>query len=725
MHRWFFANEREECVPKPDPAANVESEKTQPDGEAKEPVYMDWPFCVIVRRPLQGNEVAAISGNCDELGNWDPKRYVEMQRCATYIEEGHETHKFTLEWRIPRHVDVEYRYLIVAVDAWRHVSMVRFWEVNLEPRIIRTCHNLLKSCDYFGRQVVDGYQHQVNRGWATDETYVQFRIFNAPFVWLKQKPRLLYVYVQPMFELEPALCRLRPPQTVRLTTESLGGRLSALDTMLNTQLAHTEVVNLRHSVKLSFQLPSGARCGCDDMQLFHCSVFDPEQTFYRLDLHTFAHKAGYDEPPYHYGYGFIRPEQLPHSEGSVRVKFNCASTHRPLIELNVKYLIIRATPGIECNLRVSYARYWRQGHPMLDIGHRGTGQTYSMGENVYRENTLLAFRRAHQHRADMIELDVMLTKDAQVIIYHDFVLKFAQSCGQAVNKLLDTADVLVFPHEMLNRNKLLAMGAVKCGEHLKLPIQALTYEDLLMASVMRFAGNDGCNLNCEEFLQTQQPFMLLSDLFDEEASKLPEKLGMIIEIKWPQRDSNGRWEQDGCKPGFDRNFYVDTILELVFRLAGKRRIFFSSFDADICLMVRFKQNFYPVLLQVCDHEQPVQFLDQRVSLLDNALFFAHNLEFLGLSVNTNVVLRKPMTVGQIRELRLQVLVWGTHANDAAVRDKLKRWGATGVVFDRIDQPDQQGEEMAGVLCCIDSLATRPAIVSIEYMEKINKCRRPR
>ncbi|XP_062139852.1 glycerophosphocholine phosphodiesterase GPCPD1 [Drosophila sulfurigaster albostrigata] len=724
MHRWFFANEREECVPKP-PKEDVNAElKEAPKIEEKEPIYMDWPFCVMVRRQLQGNEVAAISGNCDELGNWDPKRFIEMERSAKYMDDGYETHKFTLTLRIPRHIDVEYRYLIVAIDAMRDVSMVRFWEVHNVPRIIRTCHNLLKNCDYFGQQYVEGDQHQVNRGWATDETYVQFKIFNAPFIWGKQKPRVLHVYLQPMYELEPALCALETAQNVRLTTESIFHRNPSLETLQNTQLAHTEVVNLRYSVKLHFQASSGARCGCDDMQLFHCSVYNFEQTFYRLDLYTFAYKSGYDEPPYHYGYGFIFRHQLLNSEGSLRIKFNCASTHRPLIELNVKYLIIRALPNIKCNLRVSYARYWRHGHEVLEIGHRGTGPTYRVDDHVYRENTLLAFRRAFHNRADMIELDVMLTKDAQVIVNHDFVLKFAQNCEALLDKTLDNTDVFVFPSESLNRLKLLAMGAVKHNDHLLLPIQALNYEDLLLAQAMRYAGNEGCNLNCDAYLQSQKPFLLLSELFDVETSALPEKLGFLIEIKWPQRDNSGRWEVNSCKPSFDRNFYVDTILELVFRLAGKRRIFFSSFDADICLMVRFKQNLYPVLLQVLDHENPVQFLDQRVSVLDNALFFSHNLELFGLSVPTNVVLSKPLTVGQIREFRLQVLIWGSHNNDIVVRDKLKRWGATGVIYDRIDQPNQKGEQMQGVVCCIDSDATRPTIVSMEYMEKINKCRKP-
>ncbi|WP_177244101.1 glycerophosphodiester phosphodiesterase family protein [Alkalibacterium sp. 20] len=48
----------------------------------------------------------------------------------------------------------------------------------------------------------------------------------------------------------------------------------------------------------------------------------------------------------------------------------------------------------------------------LNIAHRGfSGQ--------YPENTLLAFERAYEAGADGVELDVQLTKDKEVVIFHD------------------------------------------------------------------------------------------------------------------------------------------------------------------------------------------------------------------------------------------------------------------------------------------------------------------
>jgi glycerophosphoryl diester phosphodiesterase len=54
--------------------------------------------------------------------------------------------------------------------------------------------------------------------------------------------------------------------------------------------------------------------------------------------------------------------------------------------------------------------------PILDIAHRG-------GAGLYPENTLAAFRDAVVRGCDGAELDVQLSKDGQVVVFHDFELK--------------------------------------------------------------------------------------------------------------------------------------------------------------------------------------------------------------------------------------------------------------------------------------------------------------
>ncbi|XP_022213418.2 glycerophosphocholine phosphodiesterase GPCPD1 [Drosophila obscura] len=734
MHRWFFANEREEC----DEEAKAREEDNQVEEDAKEesvapPVRTtEWPFCVLYPRPLQGNEYLAITGNCESLGDWDPQKVVVMDKNDCSCENrfvaktGHCQQRFEATVIIPRNIDIHYRFCVVVPDGETGQNFIRFWESRLESRVIRTCQNMLKDCDRFGYRNETDTECLVDRGWATSETYIHFKIFNAPFLWQQQSPRLLYVHIQPMFEKEqfcPDAEKVPVRTLKRLTLLSRqSGSAAAEEIDQSLRLAYTEVANLRHPKKLRFQPYHGVCCGPEDMQLYHCSIGNPQETHYRLDLYTFAHKSGPDEPPYHYGYGFVNADQLVDSEGHVVVSIICASTHRPLIEMCLRYLIIRPLENFKCDMRRTYERYWRRNRLPMDIGHRGSGTTYCLGENLVRENTLYGFKQAAVANADMVEFDVQLTKDAQVVVYHDFVMKFLLQRCASYEELLASCDLLVFPFEKLNRLKLLAMGGCKRTNHIAVPFEAFTYDQLTLVRVLRFAANKGYEVPCDRMLHEQRPFPLLLDLFEKEEDLLPQTLGFNIEIKFPQLDSTRRWEDECFKPTFDRNVYVDTILEIVLQRAGSRRILFSCFDADICTMVRLKQNLYPVVLLTANPECPVQYLDKRVSVLDHAAHLAHSLEFFGLAMHTNTVLQRPEIGPRLQQLHLQALVWGSVNADIRVRNITKKHGVVGIIYDRLDQLDQVGEELpCGNLCIIDSPANRKMLKQIEEQEWRAKC----
>ena len=55
------------------------------------------------------------------------------------------------------------------------------------------------------------------------------------------------------------------------------------------------------------------------------------------------------------------------------------------------------------------------GHSLEVQGHRGA-------RGIFPENTLTAFAAAIQSGADVLELDLLFTKDAECVIYHDFCI---------------------------------------------------------------------------------------------------------------------------------------------------------------------------------------------------------------------------------------------------------------------------------------------------------------
>ncbi|XP_017120494.1 glycerophosphocholine phosphodiesterase GPCPD1 [Drosophila elegans] len=723
MHRWFFANEREECEPK---VQDDEPRTDQDAGEAATPPAVpttEWPFCVKFHRSLRANEYVGISGNCDSLGSWDPKKVYIMAKevcpdcvCKCFQLEA------TVE--IPRNIDIHYRYCVVVYDPKANEVYVRFWESQFKPRVIRTCQNMLKRCDTFGMPHDDDEDNQVDRGWATTETIVHLKLFNAPFLWQRQKQRLLHVHVQPMFEVpeDPCSAANRPIKVGSSDTRlsrHFKARKSQVDN-LDLGLALVEVVNLCNPKALAFQCEFGVPCGPEDLQLFHCSIAFPAETLYRLDLFTYAHKTASDEPPYHYGYGFLMPSQLLGTEGSARVKVTCASTHRPLIEMCVRYLVIRPLESSHCDLSHSYERYWRKSRLCMNIGHKGSGNTYRIGCDLVRENTVYGFKQAALANADMVEMDVQLTQDAQVVVHHDFVLRFLLQRLPCYEDLLENHDLLVFAYEKLNKLMLLSMGGCKRNNLVAVPLEAFTYEQLKEVRVLRFAGSKGCDTSCDRMLAEQRPFPLLLELLAEDV--LPLEVGFFIEIKWPQMTSERRWESGSFKPTFDRNFYVDTILELVLKNAGQRRIVFCSFDADICAMVRYKQNLYPVTLLLEDPSAQVQYADQRVNVLETAVAMGHSLEFLGLTLHANSLLNKFATMAFLHLLNLEAFAYGSPTTSLEIRNRLRRHGVLGIIYDRLDQLDQVGEELeADTICTIDSVTTRRVIRETELEEWRQKC----
>jgi glycerophosphocholine phosphodiesterase GPCPD1 len=211
----------------------------------------------------------------------------------------------------------------------------------------------------------------------------------------------------------------------------------------------------------------------------------------------------------------------------------------------------------------SFTRFWKRNWKCLDIGHRGSGTSFkeTSGESI-RENTIASMKKAGSGGADFVEFDVQLSKDLIPVIYHDFNV-----CVSLKKKVSTDA------HDML-----------------ELPMRKLTLEQLKKLKV--YHTSEGLKREAKFFdedLVEHQPFPELSEVLDT----IDENLGFNVEVKWAQKLESGKFEGD--HKSIDKNLYVDCILNVVLKKAGKRKIIFSCFDADICVMLRNKQNMFPVM----------------------------------------------------------------------------------------------------------------------------------
>ena len=108
-------------------------------------------------------------------------------------------------------------------------------------------------------------------------------------------------------------------------------------------------------------------------------------------------------------------------------------------------------------------------------------------------------------------------------------------------------------------------------------------------------------------------------------TEVPVEVGFDIEIKYPANKKE--LEQLSIKGIRDINAYVDTILSVVFDHAATRRIVFSCFSPDVCLLLRAKQTRFHVMFLT---EAPLDDPDLRVASLEVACQFVTFCDLQGL-----------------------------------------------------------------------------------------------
>lgn len=610
-----------------------------------------WHFMVLMNDDLMTHEKVALVGNCDSLGNW------QLNGCVPMTKD-EDSNVWSVQVPIPRDRITEYRYLVCAIEPATEKHLVRRWETHLEPRrVLELAEASTSGChDVFG--VINGTE-RIDRGWLTSETVVQLKFFNAPFSWKQRmKRRLMYVKVTPMNLLIPSGCdNLLAGNTISPLEDSLSN--DTHDTRENggdggTAFAFSEVATLKlDDSVIKPQSQFGTACGPDDLVIFHLTISDLENTSYLIDLYTYS-KSHQDEPPHHVGYHYVLPNLFKMSEGRLEVPITCASKHRPLGMMKMGYLIVKPVPSLSMDMSITYARYWNHKWKGLDVGHRGSGTSFKANDALIRENTITSLKNAAEHGADMVEFDVQLSKDLVPVVYHDFMIYVS----------------------------LKSKNIMQEHDYLALPMRELTLEQLKNLKVYHTAeGQSRAQRSFHnEDLQEHQPFPQLADVLEA----LDPHVGFNIEVKWSQRLQDGTMEEE-FEHVVDRNLYVDCILDVVFRKAGKRRIVFSCFDSDICTMLRFKQNRYPVMfLTLGQTEKYKKYLDPRGNRIETAVFNSVAMELLGIVAHTEDLLKDPSQFNLAESRGLVVFCWGDDNNCKDTIKLLKDLGLHAIIYDKMD-----------------------------------------
>ncbi|KAL9881353.1 glycerophosphocholine phosphodiesterase GPCPD1-like isoform 1-T1 [Glossina fuscipes fuscipes] len=669
IKRWFFADEESKCERR---AKTPSPERVSIKSSHVSLESIPWKFCVDYKKPLCLNETLAIIGNVEMLGKWKPENCVVMKE----IDNG----RWCISVILPRNEEILYRYLVIGIDGKRR-KIIRFWETHHPARCIK---GSVSSEEEDGRCYdVFGYingDYQVNRGWVMFHTViVQLKFFKAPFVVCEHsQTTLLYVKVQPV--------RVAPKNANKTKVQENESKVLESDTLntlsgggetneLKTTFAFTEVVSLNSSSShFTYQPKFGTPCGPNDMLIFHMTLGNFANTAYVVDFYSYPRKAASDIPPYHFGYVHIFPHQLNNSDGTLTMDIMCASKNQSVGTVMIRYLIIRPLPH-DLNMEDTFTRYWNPNWNNMQIGHRGCGKSHWRDRDILRENTVKSIKMAVENGADMVEIDVQLTKDNVPILHHNLCLQFSPSDNIDIQKY----DALRFA---LTENEILQIGKYEKedGSHnIRIPIKQFTLAQLKAVKVYepRRAISEP---NCSFDTKSNRPFVTLETVL----KKTPRDIILNIDVKWPIRLENGNWV-DGVIREENMNDYVDAIIEIVLKHAGTRKIIFSAFCPDVAAVLHLKQNKYPVFLLCHGAFAGVQFVDSRGHDLHAAVSFAHVMELQGINVHASHLLEYKGDRTFIQKSGLRLITWGSQNRDADFREKLNSWKLDGIVYDRIDR----------------------------------------
>nr|DBA27127.1 TPA: hypothetical protein GDO54_011303 [Pyxicephalus adspersus] len=333
------------------------------------------------------------------------------------------------------------------------------------------------------------------------------------------------------------------------------------------------------------------------------------------------------------------------SNGLITLPIMSRNGRQTLGKVRVDYILIKPIQGYSCDLRSSFCKYWKPRTP-LDVGHRGAGNSTTTAKTAkIRENTVASLKSAANHKANATSMELF-----------------------------------------------------------EIPVKDLSYDQLQLlklAHVNALKSQDPSDSVDEECsVSDNQPFPSLQTVLEA----VPEDVGFNIEIKWICQEKSGKWDGN-LSSYFDMNLYLDIILKTILENAGRRRIVFSCFDADICTMVRLKQNKYPILfLTQGQSEIYPELMDIRSRSTPFAMSFAQFENILGISVHTEDLLRNPHYICEAKSKGLVVFCWGDDTNDPENRKLMRDYGIDGLIYDRI----------------YDWNPEQPNIFQAEQMERLKK-----
>ncbi|XP_030006211.1 glycerophosphocholine phosphodiesterase GPCPD1-like isoform X2 [Sphaeramia orbicularis] len=595
---------------------------------------------LVVRGETSSEEVIAVVGSCDALGNWSYQDAVTLNPVSQFGDRN----TWTTTVTVPTGVEFKYRYFkgifqkSESENGPRQV-VVTMWETHLYPRKLNPTESEMHTNDgLFG--IHDGVT-SVDPGWLTCQAEVRLRLHYSKtppvsiskrrFSNSKVKIKLQVVCID-KDKNEPSLSSLlKLPTTVEIRKVSEDGYTST-----HSQPENGEALEPPQWIEYIIRTMDP-----DNLQV----TFE----FFEEDVNGYGSsrfvRTGLVGTACLVSPGFLENGT---DYGRLTLPIMGHTSRHAIGTVTVDYLVIQPIQDLQCDMSSSFTKFWKKRSP-LDIGHRGTGRTHSAKHYRIRENTINAFKTAAKHGAAYVQFEVQLSKDQVPVIYGDLT---CITCAKTKNRAF---------------------------EYIEIPVKDLKF-DQLQSLKLGMMGQDPTDMQADDDKDAEsQPFPQLSQIFH----KVSEYVGFNIEIKWIAQTTNESWDSN-VSSYFNMNTFLDIILSCVLENAATRRIIFSCCDADICSMVRRKQNKYPVLFQTQGlSDRHPELMDIHCRSTPFAVNFALSEDILGICANAADLLKNVDYVREIQSKGLVVFSWGEENNDSEARKEQSEQKIDGYIYDRI------------------------------------------
>ncbi|KAM7344222.1 glycerophosphocholine phosphodiesterase GPCPD1 [Cochliomyia hominivorax] len=568
---------------------------------------------------LEEFEKIALVGDDKTLGAWKANGAVFLNKTSEYG-------KWEASLLLSANSTINYRYFVAAKDKRSGAIQIRRWESSIQSRHLNLTTLPLQVSDIFGITTAN-LPKEIQRGWLNSGHIVQFKLFRNPL------------------QLNDSAANAQQRLRIKLTPVDPQWRT----VIVPSARAYAEYVRMEYGNSfLKAQPVHGVLYQEKDIIMFQTTVSDLKNVAYLLEIYVEDLQTDLARV---IGYQYIDPEVLKDTDGEISVSLLSPTWLNIIGVLKLEYVIINPLPNSTVDFHASFADYWRGNWTGLEAGHRGLGKSLKETTNAapILENTVASMIAAGELGTDLVEFDVQLTKDLVPIIYHDFFILVCMESKTPTSKD-DLTEVM---------------------------IKDITYDQLKDLTTYQVIGSKIVEYPSHNSVLNETHRMFPT--FEDFLTKVNKSVGFDIEIKWPQLMSNGVWES---KQTIDKNLYVDRILDVMLKHGCGRLSFFSSFDADICSFLRYKQNMYPVMFLSSSKE--ATFVDPRSDTIYGSVNNAQAFDLAGIAPNAVFIKKNPQWVDVALKQNKKIFLWGGDLKDRESIDWFIAQNPTGVIYDRMD-----------------------------------------